>query len=382
MSDLVDRQAMARALQLAGRGRYSTSPNPRVGCVLSRAGEIVAEGWHQWAGEGHAEVNALAQLDDASGCTAYVTLEPCSHYGRTPPCAQALIDAGVSRVVVAMQDPNPLVAGRGLALLRAAGIEVDCGLLEAQAQALNKGFARRMAGGLPWLTAKSAMSMDGRSAMASGESQWITGAEARADVQRLRAQSCAVVSGVDTLIDDQAAFTVRPDSFSSSLHAVQGGRWRQPLRVIMDSQLRTPSDARLFDGGGEIVIATRSRDAAKTAALQAVGAEVVVIGGDDRGRIDLKALLSELAQRGCNEVMLEAGATLTGAFLQAGLVDDWFIYMAPCLLGSEARPLARWPMQQMAEQQALTIVDCRAVGSDWRWHCRPAGAADATREQG
>lgn len=375
-----DRQAMARALQLAGRGNFSTSPNPRVGCVLSRGEELVAEGWHQWAGEGHAEVNALAQLGDASGCTAYVTLEPCSHHGRTPPCAQALIDARVSRVVVAMQDPNPLVAGRGLALLRAAGIEVECGLLAAQAQALNKGFVRRMAGGLPWLTAKSAMSMDGRTAMASGESQWITGAEARADVQRLRAQSCALVSGVDTLIDDNATFTVRPESFRSALHDYQGERWRQPLRVIMDSQLRTPGDARLFGGGGDVIIATTSRDAAKTAALQAVGAEVVVIASDDRGRIDPRALLSELGQRGCNEVMLEAGASLTGAFLQAGLVDDWFIYMAPCLLGSEARPLAQWPMQQMAEQQALTVVDCRAVGSDWRWHCRPAGAA--TREQG
>lgn len=375
-----DRQAMARALQLAGRGNFSTSPNPRVGCVLSRGEELVAEGWHQWAGEGHAEVNALAQLGDASGCTAYVTLEPCSHHGRTPPCAQALIDARVSRVVVAMQDPNPLVAGRGLALLRAAGIAVDCGLLEAQAQELNKGFARRMAGGLPWLTAKSAMSMDGRTAMASGESQWITGAEARADVQRLRAQSCALVSGVDTLIDDDATFTVRPESFRSAMHDYQGERWRQPLRVIMDSQLRTPGDARLFGGGGDVIIATASRDAAKTAALQAAGAEVVVIASDDRGRIDPRALLSELAQRGCNEVMLEAGASLTGAFLQAGLVDDWFIYMAPCLLGSEARPLAQWPMQQMAEQQALTVVDCRAVGSDWRWHCRPAGVA--TREQG
>ncbi len=375
-----DRQAMARALQLAGRGNFSTSPNPRVGCVLSRGEELVAEGWHQWAGEGHAEVNALAQLGDASGCTAYVTLEPCSHHGRTPPCAQALIDARVSRVVVAMQDPNPLVAGRGLALLRAAGIEVECGLLAAQAQALNKGFVRRMAGGLPWLTAKSAMSMDGRTAMASGESQWITGAEARADVQRLRAQSCALVSGVDTLIDDDATFTVRPESFRSAMHDYQGERWRQPLRVIMDSQLRTPGDAQLFGGGGDVIIATASRDAAKTAALQAAGAEVVVIASDDRGRIDPRALLSELGQRGCNEVMLEAGASLTGAFLQAGLVDDWFIYMAPCLLGSEARPLAQWPMQQMAEQQALTVVDCRAVGSDWRWHCRPAGAA--TREQG
>ena len=212
MTSLSDRQAMARALQLADRGRYSTSPNPRVGCVVTRSGQLVAEGWHQRAGEGHAEVNALAQLDDATGCTAYVTLEPCSHFGRTPPCAQALINAGVTRVVIATGDPNPLVAGRGVAMLREANIDVECGLLEEEARALNRGFIRRIAGGRPWVTAKSAMSLDGRTAMANGQSQWITGPEARADVQRLRAQSCAIVSGVDTVIDDDAAFTVRPIS--------------------------------------------------------------------------------------------------------------------------------------------------------------------------
>lgn len=383
MAVLNDRQAMARALVLAERGRYSTSPNPRVGCVLTRAGEVVAEGWHRRAGEGHAEVNALAQIDDASGCTAYVTLEPCSHFGRTPPCAQALIDAGIARVVVAMSDPNPLVAGRGIAMLEAAGIVVESGLLEAEAEALNRGFVRRMSVGRPWVTAKSAMSLDGRTAMASGESQWITGAEARADVQRLRAQSCAIISGVNTLIDDDAAFTVRPNSFDSPLHSFQQGEWRQPLRVIMDSQLRTPLNARLFDGGGERVIATVSQDEAKAAALESRGAQVWQLPADGCGRVSAEAVLQALAERGCNELMLEAGASLTAAFLQAGLVDDWFIYMAPCLLGSEARSLVQLPLKAMADKQALEVVDCRAVGHDWRWHCRCQHQhAETGKEQG
>lgn len=380
MTSLSDRQAMARALQLADRGRYSTSPNPRVGCVVTRSGQLVAEGWHQRAGEGHAEVNALAQLDDATGCTAYVTLEPCSHFGRTPPCAQALINAGVTRVVIATGDPNPLVAGRGIAMLREANIDVECGLLEEEARALNRGFIRRIAGGRPWVTAKSAMSLDGRTAMANGQSQWITGPEARADVQRLRAQSCAIVSGVDTVIDDDAAFTVRPDSFRSPLADYQGGIWRQPLRVILDSQLRTPPGAKLFSGGGDVLIATVSDHGAKAAALQAAGAEIQRLPADDRGRVCLESLLQHLAERACNELMLEAGATLTGAFLQAGLIDDWFVYVAPCMLGSEARGLAALPLQNMADKQRIEIIDGRAIGGDWRWHCRPK-VVDAEVEQ-
>ena len=363
-----DREWMARALQLAALGRDSTSPNPRVGCVLTRNDQLLAEGWHQWAGEGHAEVNALAQVEDASGATAYVTLEPCSHQGKTPPCADALIRAGVSRVVVAMSDPNPLVAGRGLARLQETGIKVSSGLLEAQARELNKGFVRRMEGGLPWLRAKSAMSLDGRTAMASGESQWITGADARADVQRLRAQSCAIVSGVETVVMDNAALTVRPESFGGSAEQ----RWRQPLRVIVDGSLRTPPSAKLFDGGGEIVFATASQDATKREALAARGAGFIDLAGDDQGRLAPEAVMMALAERGCNEVLLEAGANLVGSFLQAGLVDEWFVYMAPCLMGSAGRPLAQWPMATMAEQQALEVVDIRAVGRDWRIHCKPA----------
>ncbi len=376
MSKLDDLQWMSRAIQLARRGWYSTSPNPRVGCLLVRDGKLLAEGWHIRAGEGHAEVNALATLaaagDSAQGATAYVTLEPCSHYGKTPPCAEALVSAGVSRVVVGMQDPNPLVAGKGLARLREAGIEVVCGLLEDDARALNPGFIRRMEGGRPWLTVKSAMSLDGRTAMASGESQWITGAEARADVQRLRAQSCAIISGIDTVVFDDAALTVRAEGFAEHSQAVL----RQPLRVILDSQLRLPPSATLLSGGGEVLIATASQDQEKRQLLieaAKVDLAFLDLATTDKG-LDLTALLDALAARGCNDLLLEAGASLVGSALASGLVDDWYVYIAPCLLGSEARPLAALPLSSMAEKQSLTIIDIRAVGQDWRLHCRPVNS--------
>jgi diaminohydroxyphosphoribosylaminopyrimidine deaminase/5-amino-6-(5-phosphoribosylamino)uracil reductase len=379
----VDLRMMAEALRLAERGRYSTSPNPRVGCVICRDGQLISQGWHQRAGEGHAEVNALAQLSDAKGATAYVTLEPCSHQGRTPPCADTLIHAGVSRVVVAMEDPNPLVAGRGITRLREAGIHVDLGLMAAQAEALNPGFMRRMRGGLPWLRLKSASSIDGRTAMASGESQWITGPEARADVQKLRAQSCAILSGVETILYDDAALTVRPDSFSVEDVSAQAlkGKWRQLLRVIVDSSLRTPPTAKLLAGGGEVLIATRVTDIAKHKALIAAGAKIVVIEDDGGGKVSLPALMRYLADRGCNEVLLEAGAVLAGAALRAGLVDEWFVYMAPCLMGSSGRPLVDWPMAAMQEQQAIDIIDIRAVGKDWRIQCRVPKAQHNGAEQ-
>ena len=376
----VDLRMMAEALRLAERGRYSTSPNPRVGCVICRDGQLISQGWHQRAGEGHAEVNALAQLSDAKGATAYVTLEPCSHQGRTPPCADTLIHAGVSRVV---EDPNPLVAGRGITRLREVGIHVDLGLMAAQAEALNPGFMRRMRGGLPWLRLKSASSIDGRTAMASGESQWITGPEARADVQKLRAQSCAILSGVETILYDDAALTVRPDSFSVEDVSAQAldSQWRQPLRVIVDSSLRTPPTAKLLAGGGEVLIATRVTDIAKQKALIAAGAKIVVIEDDGGGKVSLPALMRYLADRGCNEVLLEAGAVLAGAALRAGLVDEWFVYMAPCLMGSSGRPLVDWPMAAMQEQQAIDIIDIRAVGKDWRIQCRVPKAQHNGAEQ-
>lgn len=366
-----DRQMMAEALRLAEYGRYSTSPNPRVGCVICRDGQVVGQGWHQRAGEGHAEVKALEQLSDARAATAYVTLEPCSHQGRTPPCADTLINAGVSRVVVAMEDPNPLVAGQGIKRLREAGIQVDVGLMTAQAEVLNVGFMRRMRGGLPWLRLKSASSIDGRTAMASGESQWITGPAARADVQKLRAQSCAIISGVDTILHDDAALTVRSESFSAEDTSAQsiGGEWRQPLRVIVDSSLRTPPTAKLFKSGGEVVIATRVTNIKGHQTLVDAGATVVVIDDDGHGKVSLPEVMSYLADRACNEVLLEAGAVLAGAALRANLVDEWFVYMAPCLMGSSARPLIDWPMATMTEQQAIEIIDIRAVGKDWRIQC-------------
>ena len=365
-----DREWMSRALMLAERGVYTTEPNPRVGCVLVADGRIVGEGWHVRAGEGHAEVNALAQAGDlARGATAYVTLEPCSHFGRTPPCADALVKAGVSRVVAAMQDPNPQVAGNGLNRLREAGIEVDCGLLEAQAQALNPGFIKRMQQGLPWVRVKLAMSLDGRTAMASGESKWITGPAARADVQRLRARSGAVVSGADSVLLDDSALTVRAAELGLPDDEAAAAAERQPLRVLIDSLRRVPLDQRFFrETGPTLVISTSAEQAADD--YRAAGSELLAVPGAD-GKVDLHAVLQTLAERGCNEVLVEAGAGLSGAFWRAGLVDELIVYMAPRLLGSQARPLMQLPFESMSEAMDVAIVDMRAIGQDWRITARP-----------
>jgi diaminohydroxyphosphoribosylaminopyrimidine deaminase/5-amino-6-(5-phosphoribosylamino)uracil reductase len=362
MTAVTDHSCMARALQLAERGLYSTDPNPRVGCVLFRNGETVGEGWHVRAGEPHAEVHALAAAGaQARGATAYVTLEPCSHHGRTPPCADALIAAGVSRVVVAMTDPNPLVAGQGLQALRAAGIAVTEGVLTAQAERLNCGFVKRMRSGLPWVRVKLAMSLDGRTAMASGESRWITGTEARADVQRLRARSSAILSGIGTVLADDPSLNVRLDEST-----------RQPLRVILDSQLRIPATARLLDLPGETLIMTGSADSARSAALQRGHVSVAVLPMQG-GRLDLRAMLRNLAERGMNEVHVEAGATLNGALLAAGLVDELVIYLAPHLMGDAARGLFTLPgLERMEQRIELKITDIRAIGSDWRITAVPA----------
>lgn len=358
---------MSRALQLAGQGLYSTHPNPRVGCVLVRDGRLVGEGWHPLAGTPHAEVHALRAAGElARGATAYVTLEPCSHHGRTPPCAQALVDAGVGKVVVAMQDPNPQVAGRGLELLRSAGIEVQLlgGALQEQAQELNRGFARRMRNGLPWTVVKLAMSLDGRTAMASGESQWITGPAARADVQRLRARSSVVVSGADTVLLDGARLTVRADQLDlpgpQKALALQCRR----MRVVVDGRLRVPFDSPFYQEANAWLASYR----------------VPVAMPDDagllhlpelNGQVDLRALLESLArEHEANEVLVEAGPRLAGAFLQAGLLDELVIYMAPKLLGSDARPLLDLPLLRMADAVDLKITDMRAVGQDWRISCR------------
>lgn len=372
MDDIVDREYMAEALQLARRGLYTTAPNPRVGCVLVRDGNIIGRGWHERAGEPHAEINALRDAEkyfgNARGATAYVTLEPCSHHGRTPPCCEALVAAGIVRVVAAMTDPNPLVAGKGLDFLRAAGLEVAAGLLEAQARELNVGFVSRMERGRPWVRVKLATSLDGRTAMASGESQWLTGPAARSDVQRLRARSCAVISGVDTVLHDNAALSVR----AAELHLSDADEIakRQPLRVVLDSQLRLHPPARLFAQPGPLVIATLNDEQRRWEPLIEAGAQVLRLPARD-GRIDLAALMAWLGEQQCNEVMVEAGAVLAGAFWRAGLVDRLTIYMAPTLLGSNGRPLLELPLDKMREQQRLDIHEIRAVGNDWRIDASP-----------
>ncbi|WP_300271185.1 bifunctional diaminohydroxyphosphoribosylaminopyrimidine deaminase/5-amino-6-(5-phosphoribosylamino)uracil reductase RibD [Halomonas sp.] len=364
---------MARALELARLGLYTTHPNPRVGCVLVKGGRVVGEGYHARAGEPHAEVHALNAAGEAArGATAYVTLEPCSHQGRTGPCAQALIEAGVARVVVAMEDPNPAVAGRGIAMLREAGIEVAVGIAEDEARALNAGFVRRMDHGRPFVRLKMAMSLDGRTAMQSGESQWITGPEARRQVQRLRARASAVLTGVESVIFDNSRLTVRADQLG--LPDAEAIAARQPLRVIVDSRLRLPEAAAcLTEPGRTLVVAVEGVEEERIARLTRAGAEVLALPAGADGRVDLDAVLRHLAEaEQANEVLLETGATLAGAMLDAGLVDEMQLFVAPTLLGGEARPLFQLAgIETMAHQRGLEILDIRAVGQDWRITARP-----------
>ena len=360
----LDVHYMARALELARKGLYSTHPNPRVGCVIVRESRIVGEGWHVRAGEPHAEVHALRQAGElARGATAYVTLEPCSHQGRTPPCADALIEAGVTRVVAAMQDPNPEVSGRGLLRLMNAGIGVQCGVLESEARALNKGFLKRMETGLPYVRVKMAMSLDGRTAMASGESQWITGPEARSAVQRLRAQSSVVLSGADTVLADKARLTVRPDELGLDAELTSLAAARPPLRVLIDGRLRVPLDAPFFQAGSALVVTCAAASA--RGRYQEEGHEMLALA-DSAGHVDLRRLMGELAARGVNEVLVEAGPRLAGAFARLGLVDEFQLFIAGKFLGSSARPLLDLPLAQMSEALELNIVEMRAVGNDWR----------------
>lgn len=355
MMTAFDSRWMAQALRLAEQGLYGTSPNPRVGCVLVADGEVVGSGWHRRAGEAHAEVLAMREAGSkARGATAYVTLEPCSHHGRTPPCADALIAAGVARVVVAMQDPNPQVAGAGIARLRAAGMAVECGLMEGEARTLNQGFVARMTRGTPWLRSKIAMSLDGRTSLANGVSRWITGDAARSDVQHWRARSCAVVTGIGTVLADDPQLNVR--SIKTE---------RQPLRVVLDSSLRMPLGASMLQGGN-VLIYTAIEDAVKIAALEQAGASVSVQAGA-KGQVDLRAVAGDLAARGCNEVLIEAGSTLNGALLSAGMVDEMLVYIAPQLLGDMARGAAKLGELTALDQRIdLEWRDVRQVGKDLR----------------
>ena len=360
-----DHLYMTRALQLAEQGLFSTTPNPRVGCVIVKNSKIVGEGAHLKAGAPHAEVFALKQAGAAAiGATLYVTLEPCNHIGRTPPCSQAIIDAGITEVICSMQDPNPLVAGQGLAHLQANHIKVASGLMQAQAEALNPGFISRMIKNKPFIRSKIASSLDGKTALANGESKWITSDEARADVQHWRARSCAILTGIGTVLSDNPRMNVRLQSgdFESAM--------RQPLKIIVDSDLNTPIDAKILQGGN-VLIAFANDVQLKSAQLLSAGAELVCIP-NEQGSVCLKTLLNHLASQQINEVLVEGGEGLNGALLQAGLIDELIIYYAPKLMGSAAKGLFALPeITQMKQAIALQIIDLRQIGPDIRLRAKP-----------
>lgn len=361
---------MTLALRLAEQGLYTTQPNPRVGCVIVKYNQIVGQGAHLKAGEPHAEVFALHQAGaDAVGADVYVTLEPCNHHGRTPPCVDALINAGVKRVVVAMQDPNPLVAGNGIKRLQAHGMQVETGLMESEAFALNPGFISRMTHGLPYVRSKIAASLDGRTALNNGKSLWITGECARQDVQHWRAQSCAIITGIGTVLADNPSMNVRLENVS-----------RQPLRVIVDSHLQTPVDCKMLNAeltqASPVIIVYASdvnskADSMDSTSLRSTGVEMLHLP-DANGRVDLNLLLSHLAQRGINEVLLEAGQGLNGAFVQAGLIDEFIFYYAPKLMGNDAKGMFAIPgLIEMQQAIDLQILDVRQIGQDIRLHAKP-----------
>ena len=346
---------MARALALGERGLDTATPNPSVGCVIAKGGRILGEGWHARAGEPHAETKALAACRESpEGASAYVTLEPCSHHGRTAPCADALIAARVGRVVAAIEDPNPLVKGSGLARLRAAGIDVASGLLAAEAERLHRGFLSRMSRGRPWIVLKAAASLDGRIALASGESRWITGEDARRDVHRLRRRACAVLTGYGTVAADDPELTVRHVPCE-----------RQPRRVVIDNRLETPGQARILSGEPPLIV-TASGDPAGRARLEARGAEVVRVASEG-AKTDLAAMARLLAERGFNEVLVETGSKLGGSLLRAGVVDEIVLYLAPSLLGDSAQGLfALTPLASLGEALRPRVTDVRPVGRDLR----------------
>jgi len=353
-----DYEFMSRALRLARKGLMTTHPNPRVGCVIVKDNHIVGEGWHKKAGEGHAEVNALLLAGkQAQGATAYVTLEPCCHTGKTPPCTSSLINAGIMRVVAAMQDPNDKVAGQGFNILKSAGIAVEVGLLEEQAQELNPGFIKRMQQGLPFVRVKMAMSVDGRTAMESGESKWITSESARNDVHRWRGQSSAMLTGIGTVLQDNPSLTARTGMQLNE---------QQPLCVVLDSKLQLSVEAKLVQSSGNVLVYTTSQDMKKINRLEQAGVKVVSIGNDKQG-LDLVEVLTHLASLEVNEVMVETGATLAGSFISAGLVDELIIYMAPVLMGNQARGLFNLPfIENMSQKIQLNIKEMRQFGDDIR----------------
>ena len=358
--DAGDREFMAQALALAERGLYTATPNPRVGCVIVKEGAVVGSGWHEKTGLAHAEINALREARDrARGATVYVTLEPCRHHGKTPPCADALIAAGVARVVAAMQDPNPLVAGEGFARLRESEIAVETGLMDEEARELNIGFVSRMTRGRPWVRMKIAASLDVRTALANGRSQWITGEAARRDGHHFRARACAVMTGIGTVKDDDPQLTVRDVDTP-----------RQPLKVLIDSRLETPGTARVLAGGNVLVFAGEERPE-RRAVLEARGAEVLVLPNAN-GKVDLPPMLQELARRGVNELHVEAGTRLNGSMLREGCVDELLFYLAPRLIGDSGRGMFALPeLTELSQVRGLDIRDVARIGEDIRIIARP-----------
>ena len=363
-----DYQHMSRALQLARRGLYSTDPNPRVGCVIVKDDIVLSEGWHQKAGEAHAEIEALENAkqnhnsENVSGATCYVTLEPCAHHGRTSPCTETLISAGIKRVVAATIDPNPLVAGKGMQQLIAAGIETENGLMETQARELNPGFEMRMREGRPFVRCKLAMSLDGKTALHNGESKWISSSDSRMDVQKLRARSSAIMTGIGTVIADNPSMTVRlTDTSEWSKHG------RQPLRVILDSELKISLDVKILSLPGNVVIFHSSDDEDKKNKITDIGVELVAIEAKKDSDF-LGDVLRYLAkEKEINEILLETGSTLSGGMLQSGFIDELVIYLAPVLLGSDAKDLFQLPMiKDMSDRVSLNFSDIRTIGEDIR----------------
>jgi len=355
MLTAADHEFMERALELAGRGLYTTTPNPRVGCVIVKDGVLVGSGWHEKAGLPHAEVLALKEAGDrARGAALYVNLEPCSHHGRTPPCVDAIVASGIKRVVAAMQDPNPKVAGSGFAKLRTAGITVEHGLKEDEARELNIGFVSRMARGRPWMRMKIAASLDGRTALANGKSQWITGEAARLDGHRWRARACAVLTGFGTVRDDDPQLNVRGVDTP-----------RQPLKIVVDSKFETSPSARLLKQGKTLVVGAVN-DAKRIASLREAGAEVVIIP-NEHGKVELFKLMEELARRELNEIHVEAGTKLNGSLLQAGVVDELLVYLAPSVLGDSGRGMFHLPeITELSQASALEIREVERIGADLR----------------
>lgn len=366
-------QFMALALEQATYGQLIARPNPAVGCVLVKGNKVVGAGFTQEVGGPHAEVMAMQAAGDlVVGSTAYVTLEPCSHYGRTPPCSLSLIKAGVSGLVYGCQDPNPQVAGQGLAQLRAANVEVVGPVMQAACQTSNVGFLHRMGTHKPYVINKMAMSLDGRTAMESGESQWITGSESRAQVHLMRAQSCAVITGIGSVLRDDPSMNVRAGELVlAGVPQATIDRIKQPLRVVLDSQLRLPVSAKLLQQNGPVLVVTCVVDTKQHQRLVNAGVEVVVCAADDNGKVDLVAVLVLLGQRYCNQVLVEAGAGLSGAFLQAGLTDHLVVFMAPKLLGNKAKGLFELPLDKMAQAYDLDIKQISQVGCDWRIDAAP-----------